>query len=234
MENNALYAQVSLGYDVSGNPMELIVTPITPTLDSKNPKLLGFEISDNQLNQNTTQVTITSSFDEAMHEDFIPNYMALVASDSYDIFTSISGSWLNPTTFEGIYQVVPFYHEGQVVLKPVNAVDLAQNPLVDTALMELLEVDFLFLNITSNSITDVFVFPNPIKQGQLFTVQLPNGMQLASYEFLDMQGRRIHESKPSQIIENSIAVDFGLSAGVYFLALHSGAQSYIVRVQITN
>lgn len=218
-ELDNLFARISIARDISGNSMQLIVLPIQSVLDTRNPHLVDVIISETQLNQSTTSVTIVSVFDEDMDEQFIPNFKAESQLGVHDIFVPVSGEWLNTMTYEGVYQILPFYYEGALSLIPYNSRDLASNILKDTVLSDFIQVDFLYLQTAQFTQQDFKVYPNPVLRGQKLQLHLDNPDLLLNYQLLDFSGRTILEVS-GEINPDYLQIPSVLASGIYILKVN--------------
>lgn len=234
LEVEDLQVQVSVARDLSNNPMTLVTIPISIILDTRNPNLIDFEISNNQLNQTSDVVEITSIFDEAMHPDFVPNYIALNQSTEIELFTPLDGTWIDASTYQGTYQVNHFYFQGNLDVKPKFARDEASNLLKDTLINNALAVDFIYLNLDDNNSTAFQIYPNPIRSGaQLNLVVNQDIADDLSFKIFDYSGRLVDQG----IVDKSslsVSLPREFSSGLYILTITSNNQTQSIQFQIID
>lgn len=233
MEN--LELRVSLARDIANNTMLLYSALAFSNLDTRNPQLISFEISENVLGQENNSVEITVGFDEPMDDSYIPHFFGFNDIMSYEIFTPAQseGLWIDAYTYSGIYTVNHIYFQGALDLQLYNARDIAFNPVKDTVLLNAIEVDFIYLNLEDFGEEQIILYPNPAQNEQWITLQLPNNKSAYSMSLLDVSGKIVQEIEFFKLQDNAFQFKLvNLSRGMYFLKLQSGEQNSVLKLHL--
>jgi hypothetical protein len=238
VEMEDLNVEVSLARDISNN--QLLQSTITSpfTLDTRNPQLIDFEISQNILDQTTSMVAITTTFDEPMLPLNVPNFLAVTTQGNLPIFTPIldEGQWIDEFTYSGNYLVNHIYYAGTAGIQVITATDLANNALLDTTIQDNLTIDFLYLTIDDQVGISFSVYPNPLSSGSLLNILADQqNSVIDEVEIVDLMGNLVFiESvgvKSSHFI--SIKVD-NLATGTYLLKVRSSSAESVKKISIIN
>jgi len=236
VEINDLQIEVSLARDISNNAMSFLGTLSPVNLDTRNPQLIFFDASENELNQNTSTVVISSSFDEVMDESFIPNFMAVTDSGELPMFTPIleEGEWINEFTYSGSYVVNPIYFLGSAGVRVIDARDVASNLVKDTTIAQVFDVNFLYLSIENLYVNSVFMYPNPVNSGGEVNLILPNGVELSDgLRVYDLLGNLVQSVNDVQRSGNQITFETNvLASGLYLIQLNVNGQFISLKLEI--
>jgi len=236
MEN--LQVEVSLARDVSNNPMLLSAAVAPFSLDTRNPEMIAFDISETNLNQNSTTVVITTTFDEPMLADNVPNFLAITSEGELPIFTPIlsEGEWLDEFTYSGNYLINPIYYIGTASMKVIVATDMATNPVKDTVIQDNLSLDFLYLSLINEALNAVQVYPNPVSSNGMLTIKSDDSnLNINQIELYDLLGNLVYQLSPTD--ENNHVISMllpNLASGTYILRIKSDASEAIFKLNISN
>lgn len=228
--------EISLARDISDNAMNILAELSPVNVDTRNPQLAFFEASESVLGQTTTTITLSMSFDEAMDENVIPNFMAVTDTDELPMFTPIpdEGSWINAFTYSGQYTVNHIYYQGSVGMRVVDARDVATNLVKDTTLAQVFEVDFIYLSIEEQYANSIVMYPNPVSAGGVVNLILPNGTTLAEgLRIFDLLGNLVQNVNDVQQSGNQIQFSTAeFSTGLYLIQLNIEGQLMTFKLQI--
>ncbi len=228
--------EVSLARDISDNAMNVLDDLSPVNVDTRNPQLAFFEASESVLDQSTNTVTLNMSFDEAMDENVIPNFMAVTDTEELPMFTPISGegSWINSFTYSGQYTVNHIYYQGTVGMRVVDARDVATNLVKDTILAQVFEVDFIYLSVEELYANSIVMYPNPVSAGGVVNLILPNGTVLAEglkvYDLLGNLVQHVNDVQQSGSQVQFSTVEF--STGLYLIQLNLDGQLITLKLEI--
>ena len=228
--------EVSLARDIAYNTMNASDELSPVNVDTRNPQLAFFEASESVLDQSTTTVTLNMSFDEAMDESFIPNFVAVTDTEEFPLFTPIpdEGTWLNSFTYSGQYTVNHFYYQGAVGVRVVDARDVATNLVQDTTLSDALEVNFLYLSVEEFSANSIALYPNPVSAGGVVNLILPNGTSLTGgLRIYDLLGNLVQNVNELSQTDSQVQFStYEFSAGLYFIQLNLEGQLITLKLEI--
>lgn len=236
VELNNVQIEVSLARDISDNAMNLLDELSPVNVDTRNPQLAFFEASENVLGQSTTTITLNMSFDEAMDENIIPNFMAVTDTEEFPLFTPIpdEGTWLNSFTYSGQYTVNHFYYQGSIGIRVVDARDVATNLVQDTTLSDALEINFLYLSIEELFANTIVMYPNPVSAGGVVNLILPNGTSLTGgLRIYDLLGNLVQNV--NELSQTGSQVQFStseFSTGLYLIQLNLEGQIITLKLEI--
>lgn len=236
MEN--LQVEVSLARDISNNPMLLSAASASFALDTRNPEMIAFDISETVLNQNSTTVVITSTFDEMMIAANVPNFVAVTSEGDLPMFTPIleEGEWLDEYTYSGKYLINHIYFAGNAGMRVITATDLASNPVKDTVVEDILTIDFLYLGLNQQVANSIVAYPNPVTSGGVLNFRTNESNEVINeIELYDLLGNLVNtittdEGNPELV---SIKVP-ELSSGTYIIRIKSDFAEYTLRINIIN
>jgi hypothetical protein len=235
IEISNLDLEVSLARDLANNPMLLYESIEFSNLDTRNPQLLSFAISENVLGQENNEVEITVVFDEPMYADNTPSFSASNDLVSFEIFTPIldESSWIDAYTYSGIYTVNHTYFQGSLDLQVIVATDQAFNLVKDTTLVNAIEVDFIYLNLEDFEQEQLLLYPNPAQNGEWISIQLPKDNSYHSMYLIDVSGKIVQEITFFKQEDNTYRfVLENIATGLYFLRVQSGEKDWVVKLDI--
>lgn len=237
-EMEDLVVEVSLARDISNNAMLLATINSPFALDTRNPQMVAFDISETELNQNSTTVVITSTYDEPMLIENIPNFLAVTSQGDLPMFTPIleEGEWLDEFTYSGKYLVNHIYYVGTAGMKVIVGTDMATNPIQDTTIQDVLNVDFLYLGITGQQEIKFLVYPNPVSSGDLLHIRTPQSdVVVNEVQLFDLLGNLVFAFTPSEYNDSILSFNMpDLASGTYMLRIRSVHTDSIIRINITN
>jgi hypothetical protein len=200
--------------------------------------MIAFDISETVLNQNSTTVVITSTFDEMMIAANVPNFVAVTSEGDLPMFTPIleEGEWLDEYTYSGKYLINHIYYAGNAGMRVITATDLASNPVKDTVVEDILTIDFLYLGLNQQSANSIIAYPNPVTSGGVLNFRTNESNEVINeIELYDLLGNLVNtittdEGNPELV---SIKVP-ELSSGTYIIRIKSDFAEYTLRINIIN
>ena len=81
----------------------------------------------------------------------------------------------------------------------------------------------------------ITVYPNPATGGSDVIVVLPNQTENLRYEVYSMDGSLVAAEESAEMQDLSIRIPTaGLSAGMYFIHLHDGADRAVLKLQVAH
>lgn len=234
-----LFLYVENAADDQGNVMIPDTEGSSIFIDTKNPSLLSVEFSVPQINSNTSNVVITSTFDEPMNPSLIPQYQTIGSFGSQNMLTHNAGQgfWLNNNTYQGTYLVTPFSYEGLINLKPMVARDMRVNIVQDTILLNIIEVDFMNLGINELPGSTLAIYPNPIHRDQVIHVKMTEFEtdMIQDIVIIDCTGRTISPDNVRFLSQDTLEIQTRfLSAGLYQLLIQGRNFRQNVKFSVTN
>jgi hypothetical protein len=183
-------------------------------------------------------VVITSTYDEPMLIENIPNFLAVTSQGDLPMFTPIleEGEWLDEFTYSGKYLVNHIYYIGTAGMKVIVGTDMATNPIKDTTIQDVLNVDFLYLGITGQQEINFLVYPNSVSSGGLLNIRTPQtDIVVNEVQIFDLLGNLVFTFTPSGYNNNILSFNIpDLASGTYMLRMLSVNTDSVIRINITN
>jgi hypothetical protein len=182
-DNNVTFADIDVeltgAMDMNGNAQDAAVAIDVLDLDTQNPSVADVLVSNNFVNVSNIggDFIITAQFSEEMDMETNPT-LAFAGNSIANTLANGSGSWLNPTTFEWSYEVLPSNEEvsGIIVLLSAGH-DAVGNIQVFSSNSNIFGIDTHSPNVTLISANDDLLCDDNVSSNQFaVTVQFDDEM----------------------------------------------------------
>ena len=234
VEIDSLNLSINFGKDFHSNGQLPDTLFNISHLDTKNPSTNIFNANTYTVTDGTSHLSILFIFDESMDQNIEPD-VNFSETDANLALTYDSGNsqWYNDHTFERTYSIENVDLQlNDVAIILTDGKDLAGNLVVNDTMESRLNIDLNYLGTNQETISEFVVFPNPVKHGELLSIQTKSGSGDFNIEILDITGRKIKSISTTTGSVNLLVGDW--KPGLYFVNWQSGNKIRLVKIIVTN
>jgi len=239
IEIDSLSITINFAKDVSGNSQSILNYSNYLKIDTKNPELISLYANTYSLLNSSNQLVLLSVFNEEMQQNSTIEFQFIADNNISNLFVSNSfeSSWLNPLTFESVYNITnDTILTTDVDVVPNNLFDLAGNLILPTTFQNFINLNFEGVGISENKTKiNAYVFPNPIQNSPFLNLFVEKGFRGKSITINSLEGKQIFfENVETKNLSNHLINVSNLSSGMYFLELRSINASSTIKFIINN
>jgi hypothetical protein len=222
--------RVNFAEDFANNPQDLVVLSDFINLDTRNPRILSLTASSYDLDNSDVEWRVTAVFDELMDtsSQMMLDFIDAPSLSNYLVLNNSRSSWLAPTVFEAVYDVLPgSYYQEYVRVMPRMALDTALNEVVSIDVDSFVSVKFEALGIQDLA-EELSLYPVPAKAGEFISFEFNRHIAKLNVAFINILGQRFEASLDYLGSGTGAVLVPDHLAGVYFIEFGS-ANSVVAR-----
>lgn len=242
-EHQAIQAVIIEAHDAAGNVQEVFVDQMLIQLDTKRPSIVTVEsptyvVDENNLGIGSFEISL--QFDEEMNQMQIPiiGFNNDIVSTSVLQFNEDLSGWESSTNYLARYNVAFAYvNAPDIDLQIIGAKDLKGNLILENEINSYFSVLLDSGIVSINSIEPYFtnVYPNPISEGEPFTISWSSHFHANEFAITTLDGRIVKQGAIPPHAEHVLRVSGNdLAAGLYITTLSDGISANHVRIIISK
>lgn len=189
-------------------------------LDTRNPLVSDLQSSVALVDETTSVIGLTLTFDEDMNTAVTPLF-TFTNTEVGAALSPASGIWTDATTYSMSYSVssTSSIADTGVEIEISNAEDALGNPMETSVSSDVFEVDIV-VGISELSGKTVSAYPNPLREGQNLVLELPVLHDGVVIELFDAAGKMIRRVEKKGMVNGRMELTTAdLSAGNYLVHL---------------
>lgn len=230
---------ISLAEDANGNVQLSNVSSDNFDIDTKNPSVLvnsanTYVVHDDFIGSATFEMLLI--FDEDMDESSTPDISFPVESPSSLTFNTGASSWLNPTTYEAVFDVENIEETLlDIDVSIASAKDQNDNPQEVILFSDFFDIAITLVGIDEEDpfFSEAKLYPNPVHGGMDLTLEFKQQLGNVSWEILDQNGRLVSNSLNSMSSGTRLTIPSNnLANGVYLLLVKSNEANKVFKFEV--
>ena len=215
--------RINFAEDFANNPQDLVVLSDFVDLDTRNPRILSLTASSYDLDNSDVEWRVTAVFDELMDtsSQMMLDFIDAPGLSSHLVLNNSRSSWLAPTVFEAVYDVLPgSFNQEYVRVIPRMALDTALNEVVSVDVDSFVSVKFEALGIQDLA-EELSLYPVPAKAGEFINFEFNRHFTQLKVSFINILGQRFEAGLDYSGSGTGAVLVPNQLAGVYFIEFRS-------------
>jgi hypothetical protein len=215
--------RINFAEDFANNPQDLVVLSDFINLDTRNPRILSLTASSYDLDDSDVEWRVTAVFDELMDtsSQLMLDFIDAPSLSNHLVLNNSRSSWLAPTVFEAVYDVLPgSFNQEYVRVIPRMALDTALNEVVSMDVDSFVSVKFEALGIQDLA-EELSLYPVPAKAGEFINFEFNRHFTQLKVSFINILGQGFEAGLGYSGSGNGVVLVPDQLAGVYFIEFRS-------------